>query len=120
MRSSANGAILGAYLGSFLMAGAFQAIGSCISAATRSQVIAFVLTVVVCLGFLLVGYGPALDVLSPILPDSLTEVVSRFSFITNFEALGKGVIEGTSVVFFVSLIAVFLVATAAVIEWKKA
>ena len=42
-----NGVILAAYLGSFLMAGGFLAIGSCISAMTKNQVIAFVLAFVI-------------------------------------------------------------------------
>ena len=44
-----NGVILAAYIGSLLMAGAFLAVGSCVSALTRNQVIAFVLSAVVCL-----------------------------------------------------------------------
>ena len=51
-----NGVILAAYVGSLLMAGGFLAIGSCLSAATRNQVIAFVLTAVVCFVFLLAGF----------------------------------------------------------------
>ncbi|MBT8112526.1 MAG: ABC transporter permease subunit, partial [Gammaproteobacteria bacterium] len=50
-----NGVILAAYLGSFLMAGGFLAIGSCISAMTKNQVIAFIITVVICFLFLLAG-----------------------------------------------------------------
>jgi len=38
-----NGAILAAYLGSLLLAGGFLAIGSCMSALTRNQVVAFIL-----------------------------------------------------------------------------
>ena len=56
-----NGAILAAYLGSLLMAGAFLAIGACISATTRNQVVAFILTVVVCFGFLLSGFPLVLE-----------------------------------------------------------
>ena len=37
-----NGVIFASYIGSFLMAGAFLAIGSCISALTKNQVIAFI------------------------------------------------------------------------------
>jgi ABC-2 type transport system permease protein len=51
-----NGTILAGYIGSFLMAGGFLAIGSCVSALTKNQVIAFVLSVSVCLVFLLVGF----------------------------------------------------------------
>ena len=56
-----NGAILAAYIGSLLMAGGFIAIGSCLSAITRNQVIAFVITVVVCFGFLLSGFPMVLE-----------------------------------------------------------
>src|SRR5688572_11576984 len=57
-----DGTILAAYIGSFLMAGGFLAVGSCISAATRNQVIAFILTAVVCLFvFLLTGFGPVIN-----------------------------------------------------------
>ncbi len=50
-----NGVILASYLGSFLTAGAFLAIGSCISALTKNQVIAFIVAAAVC--FLLVMSG---------------------------------------------------------------
>ena len=43
-----NGVILASYIGSLLMAGGYLAIGACISAATNNQVIAFVVSVVVC------------------------------------------------------------------------
>ena len=56
-----NGVILASYIGSFLMAGAFLAIGSCLSACTRNQVIAFILTVVVCFLFLLAGFPLVLN-----------------------------------------------------------
>ena len=55
-----NGIIVAGYLGSLLMAGAYLAIGSCISALTRNQVIAFVVSAAVCLLFVLSGY-PAGD-----------------------------------------------------------
>ena len=50
-----NGVILASYLGSFLTAGAFLAIGSCISALTKNQVIAFIVAAAIC--FLLVMSG---------------------------------------------------------------
>jgi len=56
-----NGAIMAAYVGSLLLAGGFLAIGSFLSAFTRNQVIAFVITVVVCFGFLLAGFPLVLN-----------------------------------------------------------
>ena len=58
-----NGVIFAAYVGSFLMAGGFLAVGSCLSAATKNQVIAFILSVVVCMMFLIAGFAPVLDLL---------------------------------------------------------
>jgi ABC-2 type transport system permease protein len=109
-----NGVIFASYIGSWLMAGAFLAIGACMSAATRSQVVAFVLTVVVGLVFLLLGLvGIATD--SPI-----AGVLVNFGFITHFNSIAKGVLDVRDVVFFLSVIGVFLYATMQVIEMKKA
>ncbi len=59
-----NGVIVAGYIGSLLMAGGFLAIGSCISAATRNQVVAFILTVVICFLFMLAGFPLVLDLFS--------------------------------------------------------
>lgn len=115
-----NGVILASYLGSWLMAGAFLAIGSCLSAATRSQVVAFILTVVVCLLFLLAGFPLALDPLRPIVPQVAVDAVSGLSFLTHFQAIMRGVLDLRDVLYFLSAIAAWLFATVLVIEIKKA
>lgn len=115
-----NGAIAAGYLGSFLMAGGFLALGSCISAITKSQVIAFIVTVVVCFGFLLAGHEPVLGLFRGWTPDFLVDAISSFSFLTHFEAISKGVIDVRDVVFFASLIAAALFANAVIVEVKKA
>ena len=115
-----NGVILASYVGSLLMAGAFLAIGSCISALTRNQVIAFVVSAVICLVFVLAGYPLVLDVVSVIAPEFLVETISRFSFLAHFSAISKGVIELRDLVYFVSLIAFWLFANAVVIDLRKA
>ena len=50
-----NGVILAGYIGCFLMAGAFLAIGAGVSALTKNQVIAFVLAVALCFVFAVAG-----------------------------------------------------------------
>lgn len=114
-----NGVILAGYLGSFLMAGAYLAIGSAISAITRNQVIAFIVTVIVCFGFLLGGYGPVVSQLGSVVPTAVADAIASFSFITRFDALAKGVIDFRDVFFFLSLIALFLFATAIIVDAKK-
>lgn len=115
-----NGAILAAYVGSFLMAGGFLAIGSCVSALTRSQVIAFVVSVVICFGFLVAGFPPVMDVFTGWAPQFLIDQIARFSFLTNFEQISRGVIVARDLVFFLSLIALCLYANSVVLEARKA
>ena len=71
-----NGVILAAYFGSLLMAGAFLAIGSCISAANRNQVVAFILAVVVCFAFLLSGLPMVMDLFAAWAPQSLLDTIA--------------------------------------------
>ena len=115
-----NGAILAAYIGSFLMAGGFLAIGACLSAATRNQVIAFIFTVVVCFGFLMTGYPLVLSAFQGWAPQPLVDVVASLSFLTHFEAIAKGVIDLRDLIYFGALIATWLAANAIVLDMKKA
>jgi ABC-2 type transport system permease protein len=115
-----NGVIFASYLGSALMAGGFLAIGSCISATTRNQVVAFILTVVVCFAFLLSGFPLVLDLFSGWAPRALVDAVSALSFLTHFNAISKGVLDLRDVIFFLMVIGFFLVANAFVIDLKKA
>ena len=115
-----HGVIVASYLGSWLMAGAFLAVGGALSAATRSQVVAFILTVVVCLLFLLAGFPMALDLVRGWAPQALVDAVAGLSFLTHFQAITRGVLDLRDVVFFMLCIAVWLWATVLVIDMKKA
>lgn len=115
-----NGVILAGYLGSWLMAGGFLAIGSAVSAVTRNQVIAFVLTVTVCFAFLLAGHPAVINVLSGWAPQTLVNTVSSFSFLVRFDALSKGVLDGRDVFYFLSLMALCLGLTVLIVDSKKA
>ncbi|HEX8876317.1 MAG TPA: ABC transporter permease subunit [Phycisphaerales bacterium] len=115
-----NGVILAGYLGSLLMAGAFLAIGSCISASTKSQVIAFIISVVICLLFMLAGIREVQGFLADWLPVQAVQVLGGFSFLTRFEAISRGVLDARDVLFFASIIGVFVAATGVVVNMKKA
>ena len=115
-----NGVIVASYLGSLLMAGGYLAVGACFSALTRNQVIAFVLTVMVCFVFVLAGMPPVLDRLTGWAPEGLVQAVASVSFLTHFDAITKGVIDQRDLVFFVSMIAFWLFANAIVIDLRKA
>ena len=115
-----NGVILASYLGSWLMAGGFLAIGCCLSATTNNQVIAFILSVVVCFIFIVSGFPMVLDVFQSWAPAWVIDTVSSFSFLTHFNAISRGVLDLRDVFYFLLVIAAWLVATAIVIDMKKA
>jgi ABC-2 type transport system permease protein len=115
-----NGVILASYLGSLLMAGAFLAIGSCISATTRNQVVAFILTVVICFLLMMAGYPLVLDVIGAFAPQGVVDSVASLSFLTHFASISKGVFDLRDLVYFVLMIGAWLYATAVVIDMKKA
>ena len=115
-----NGVILASCIGALLMAGAFLAIGSCISAATRNQVVAFIITVVICFLFLLAGFPLVLDFFSGWAPQALVDTIASLSFRTHFESISKGIIDLRDIIYFVMVISAWLYATVLVIELKKA
>src|ERR1700735_5699560 len=80
-----NGAIIAAYLGSFLMAGGFLSIGMCLSAATRNQVVAFITAALVGFVFLLAGFPVGADFLRGVVPQAIVDAIASLSFFTHFE-----------------------------------
>ncbi len=114
-----NGVIFTAYLGSYLMAGGFLAIGACISATTRNQVIAFIITVVICFVFLLAGSPLVLNFFKAWIPQNIVDALSSLSFLTHYASIARGVIDVRDVIYFVSLIGCWLYANALVVDMKK-
>lgn len=114
-----NGVILASYIGSLLMAGAYLALGSALSATTQNQVIAFVLTAAV--GVIFVSFGAPLvqSFFSGWAPAGLLEALRGFSFLTHFQDITRGVIDLRDIVFFASVIAAFLWATVLLVDLKK-
>ena len=114
-----NGVILAGYIGSWLMAGGFLAIGSCMSAMTRNQVVAFILSVVVCFGFLLSGLPMVLNVFSGWAPQALLDTIADFSFLSHFSAISRGVIDIRDLIYFGLVIGFWLFGNTLVLELKK-
>ena len=114
-----NAAIFTAYLGSALMAGAYLAVGSAMSALTPAQIVAFVLAVL--LSFLLTALGLplVLDFFSGLVGGGVAEVLARFSILHHYDAAQRGVIEFRSVFYFASLIALCLSLTALSVDARR-
>lgn len=114
-----HGAILAGYLGSFLMAGNYLAVGACLSAATKNQVVAFIASIAVGFVFTVAGAPLVLDALSSWAPRTLVDAVASFSFLVRFQAIAAGVLDIRDLIFFFSFGVAWLFANAVLVEMKK-
>ncbi len=115
-----NGVVLASYIGSFLMAGAFLAIGSAISALSKNQVIAFIVAAAICFLFVMSGVEIVQNTAKLFLPAFLVEAVQSLSFLTHFDKVARGIIDVPSLFFYLSMIGFFLFANTVIVEQKKA
>ena len=114
-----NGVILAGYVGSFFMSGAYLSIGSCVSAFTKNQVIAFVVAATLCFIFTMSGVDIVLNFFKVWAPEFLVNTISSMSFLTHFESITKGVIEIRDFLFYLSVIIFWLFLNIIVVEFKK-
>ena len=114
-----NGVVFAGYLGSWLMAGSFVAIGACLSALTRSQVVAFVLTATVCVLLILAGQPQVLDFFSGALPRRLINALAYLSMLRHFEAIARGVLDLRDLAYFVLSTVGWLIAGVLLLELKR-
>jgi ABC-2 type transport system permease protein len=114
-----NGIIVAGYLGSFLLAGAYLAITCMTSAMTRNQVVALILSVVICLFLILAGFNPVTDLLARWGSPAFVDTIAAFSVVTHFDGFQRGVIDARDLVFFLSVIGFALFATGVVIRGHR-
>lgn len=115
-----NGTIFSGYIASILVAGGFLAIGSCMSALTRNQVVAFVISVTVCFLFNLSGLPVVLNFFGALgFSQTMLDTISSFSFITHFLEMSNGVISLGNVIFYISIILFWLFMNIVALETKR-
>jgi ABC-2 type transport system permease protein len=115
-----NGAIFAGYLGSFFLAGAYLAITCMTSAMTRNQVVAFILSVVICLFLVLAGFNPVTDLMTRWASPAVVDTVAAFSVVTHFDGFQRGVIDTRDLFFFLSVIGFSLFATGVILRGHRA
>jgi len=115
-----NGIVVAGYLGSFLLAGAYLAVTCMTSAMTRNQVVALILSVVICLFLILAGFNPVTDLLTRWASPAVVDTVAAFSVVTHFDGFQRGVIDARDLVFFLSVIGFALFATGVIIRGHRA
>ena len=116
-----NGVIFAAYVGSWLMAGAYLAVSCITSAITRSQVVSFIVSVVACLFLILAGFPPVINLLQNLTNNWqwLVDTITSFSVITHFEGFQKGVVDSRDVIFFLSVIGFSLFTTSVILRTHR-
>ena len=115
-----NNVILISYIGSWLMAGAFLALTSCLSTLTKNQVIAFIISSIS--GFILImaGFSLILSAVRSWAPVWITETIGSMSFLSHFSRIQMGVFDLNSLIFFVSMIFLCLWINIQLVQMKKA
>lgn len=115
-----NGVIACGYVGSLLLAGAYLAMSCMTSALARSQVVSFIIAVMLCLILILVGFNPVTDILARWASPSVVESIAGFSVLTHFDGLQKGVIDSRDVLYFASVMVFALFTTGVIIRSHRA
>ena len=115
-----NGVIVASYLGSWLMAGAILAIGAAVSAATKNQVIAFVVTAALVFVLIAAGTQTVIGLFQGWAPEAVIHAVVGASLFGHFTAITRGVLDLRDIVYFVSIIVAFLGAGAVLVDLTKA
>lgn len=115
-----NGVIFCGYVGSWLMAGAYLAISCITSAMTRTQVVSFIVSLVLCLFLILAGFPPVIRLLESWASPWLVDTVTSFSVITHFDGFRRGVLDSRDLLFFLSIIGFSLFTTSVILRSHRA
>ncbi|GAB4124331.1 MAG: ABC transporter permease subunit [Rhodothalassiaceae bacterium] len=114
-----HGVILAGYIGTFLMAGGYLAIGTAMSALTRNQVIAFVLAASVGFLFTVSGLPIVLSAFEGWAPEALTTLIASFSFLSRYAAIVAGVLDLKDLLYFLTQILLWLFLSYLILESRK-
>ncbi len=115
-----NNVILISYIGSWLMAGAFLALTSCLSTLTKNQVIAFIISSISGFVLIMAGFSLILSAVRSWAPVWITETISSMSFLSHFSRIQMGVFDLNSLMFFLSMIILCLWINIQLVQIKKA
>jgi len=110
-----SGAVIGSYLGLFLLGNAFTAIGIFTSSITKNQVIAFAIAVFLCF-FAFSGF----DSLSKLFELNYLETVFiNLGINEHYQSISRGVLDTRDLIYFISFVLVFLGLTKIVVGGRK-
>ena len=110
-----SGGIMGSYIGLFLLSSSFVAIGLFCSSVTNNQILAFILSVFLC-GFIYIGFE---FIFSLSLFGPIDLFIQRLGISAHYSSISRGVVDTRDILYFLSVIALFLSMTKLVLSSRK-
>lgn len=110
-----TGSIVGGYLGACLMGGAYLAIGLFISALTKNQIVAFIVSIITCFALFILGE----DFVLISTPSMIAPLFTYLGLGAHFESISRGVIDSRDILYYVSVIGFFLFLNTLALESRK-
>jgi ABC-2 type transport system permease protein len=113
------GTIFTGYLACLLVAGAFLATSMLFSALSKNQVVAFILAVVACVTFLLIGLPQTQEFVGKWFGGYLEQLAGGLSLLDHFESMTRGLVELRTLLFFCVFTVGWLISGMAVLNQTK-
>jgi ABC-2 type transport system permease protein len=99
------GPVIGGYIGLLLLASVFLSLGLFASSLSKNQIVAFIIGLALCFFFYFV------DKFAVLMPAQLAGILEYISVDYHFNNIARGVIDTRALVFYLSLVTLFLVLT---------
>lgn len=107
------GPVIGGYIGAIFLAGAYCAIGLFASALTRNQIIAFIIGCALCFALTI------LDKLLFFMPSKIISAIEYIGANSHFANISRGIIDSRDILYFVTVIFIFIFSTYIVMHEKN-
>ena len=111
-----SGGILGSYIGLFFLAAVFVSIGMLASSLTNNQIVAFILGAFLCFFF---HWAFTYLARIPIFGGTAEQILSKLGINYHYSSISKGVLDSRDVIYFISMIVVFTMATLTALSRKR-
>lgn len=103
-----SGGILGSYVGLTFLAGVFVAIGMWASSITNNQIVAFIFGAFLCFFF---HWAFSYLANLPFFAGSVDSIISKIGITYHYSSISRGVLDSRDIIYFISMIVIFLLAT---------
>lgn len=109
------GPVMGGYVGALLLGAAYLSVGQFISATTENQILAFIMSLVVCLAL----YGVGTEAFSGLFPDRTAMLFRSLGTSSRFRSIARGVIDLRDLTYYLSLTGFFLAASIGALRARR-